>query len=106
MSNASKRHVSILARWSSIILEMEFLYRFPLLGYLSLELPFLMSVTGILLPTIAALISYLCIVGFRRSSAFRKRESSTLDFSGIPPLPDFELANSISHPYRPWRLGK
>jgi hypothetical protein len=85
---------------------MEFLYRFPLLGYLPLELPLLMTVTGILLPTIAALISYLCIVGFRRLSAFRKREGSTLDFSGIPPLPDFELANAIPHPYRPWRPGK
>jgi hypothetical protein len=66
-----------------------------------LEMPLTsIAVLGIVLLIAIPLSSYGCL------KLFGNRKKPTLDFSGIQPLPSFDIAKTPPRPYRPWRAGK
>jgi hypothetical protein len=62
-----------------------------------------------LVATLLATISYLATLIQKRltppSKYLCRTKRSCLDFSGIQPLPHFDIAKTQPHPYRPWKAG-
>ena len=68
--------------------------------------PILIFSVGILLSIAIALGSYTGGINWQQLNRFRNQRKPTLDFSGIEPLPSFDLATTQPYPYRPWKAGK